>query len=105
VLRLERTVVLHPSIRKIGFRRPFSLRDSSPLLERFEEAGLIEALVVSFAERLPGGKAAGTGGDVGDGFGEEAAGEGGVGIEALDVCLGQCCWVVWLYSMAERLID
>jgi hypothetical protein len=87
IFRLERTVVLYPPVRKIRFRRVLTLRHGSPLLERFEEAGLVKALVVSFAVRGARSEAAFTGGDVGDGFGEEATGEGGVGVEALDACV------------------
>lgn len=85
MLRLERTVILDPPVRKIRFRRTFLLRHGSPFVERFEEAGLVEALVVSFAVRGAGGEAALSGGDVGDGLGEEAAGEGGVSVEALGI--------------------
>lgn len=83
---LQRTVVLHPAIRKIRFRRALSLRHRSPLLECFEEARLVEAFVISVAVRAGGVEAAFAGGDVGGGFGEEAAGEGGVGVEALVGC-------------------
>ena len=83
VLSFQRTIVLHPAIRQIRFRRAFSLRHRGPLLKRFEEARLIEALVVSVAVSAGWVEAAFAGGNIGGGFGEEAAGEGGVGVEAL----------------------
>lgn len=83
ILSLERTIVLHPTIREIGFRRAFLLRYGRPLLESFEETGLVEALVVSVAVRTGWVEATFAGDDISGGFGQEAAGEGRVGVEAL----------------------
>lgn len=83
ILRLERTVILHPAIRQIRFRRALLFRHRGPLLQRFKEAALVEAFVVSVAVRGGWVEAAFPGGDVGGRFSEEAAGEGGVGVEAL----------------------
>lgn len=83
ILSLERTIILHPAVRKIRPRRAFLLRDCSPFFEGFKEAGLVEALVVGFAVRGGWIEAAFARGDIGGGFGEEAAGERRVGVEAL----------------------
>lgn len=85
--RLESTVILHPAIRKVRFRRALLFRHRSPLLESLEEARFVEALVVSIAIRGGWVEATFTGGDVGGGLGEEATGEGRVGVEALDLCV------------------
>jgi len=82
-LRFQSTVILHPPIREISFRRTLALCYCGPLVEGFEEAGLVEARVVGVAVLGAGGEAAFACGDVGGGFGEEAAGEGGVGVETL----------------------
>lgn len=94
ILRLEGTVVLHPAIRNVRFRRAFLFGYCGPFLESFDKARLVEALVVSVAVRTGWVEAAFAGGDVGGGFGEEAAGEGRVGVEALDVLVSTLgCWV------------
>jgi hypothetical protein len=82
-LRFKRTIILHPPIRQVSFRRALLLGYRGPLVESFEEAGLVEAVVVFGAVCFGGVEAAFAGEDVGAGFYEEAACEGRVGVEAL----------------------
>lgn len=93
MLPRQRTVEGHPAVRQLGFGAVRLQRGCLPLSQRLNVRGLNEHGVVGAADGLFV-EAASARGDLRLGLGQEAAGEGRVGVEALDVLVSTLgCWV------------